>query len=42
MELVPAIKLLYEDDHHIPSWFTKVFIDKDSFEKAINKTMDLN
>lgn len=46
MDLVTCQKAiddkLYKDDHHIPTWFRKVFVDKDSFEKAIDKTMELN
>ncbi|KAG7567807.1 hypothetical protein ISN45_Aa04g006470 [Arabidopsis thaliana x Arabidopsis arenosa] len=46
MDLVTCQKAIddkrYEDDHHIPTWFRKVFVDKDSFEKAIDKTMELN
>lgn len=45
MELVTGQEAIderrYGDDHHIPTWFRKVFSDKESFEKAIDKTMEL-
>lgn len=45
MELVTGQEAIderrYEDDYHIPTWFRKLFINEESFEKAIDKTMEL-
>ncbi|XP_006282822.2 receptor-like kinase TMK2 [Capsella rubella] len=46
MELVTAQQALDEKrseaDHHISSWLRKVFLDKESFERAIDETIELN